>query len=57
MKTLIWKGIAYESLEYFTLRKREDYTVESTIIGCYQDYLYTVNYKLAIDKDWKILKS
>ncbi|ASE62348.1 hypothetical protein EGY07_03685 [Chryseobacterium indologenes] len=56
MKTLIWKGIAYESLEYFTLRKREDYTVESTIIGCYQDYLYTVNYQLAIDKDWKILE-
>jgi uncharacterized protein len=55
MKTLIWQGIMHQSLEYLTLKeKNEHYAVHSNIIGCYQDQLYTVNYKINIDKDWKI---
>ncbi|PWN70493.1 hypothetical protein C1631_011025 [Chryseobacterium phosphatilyticum] len=56
MKTLIWQGITYQSLEYFTLREHENYTVESKIIGCYQNQIYSVDYKLIIDKEWNILE-
>lgn len=55
MKTLIWQGVIYQSLEYFTIKENdENYTVESKIIGCYEDKIYAVNYRLSIDKDWTI---
>lgn len=53
MKTLIWKGIFYQSLEYFNLQSDDkNYTVESKIIGSLKDKLYTTEYKIQMDKDW-----
>ncbi|EFK33282.1 Uncharacterized protein conserved in bacteria [Chryseobacterium gleum] len=55
MKTLIWKGIFYQSLEYFNLHSDDkDYTVESKIIGCHKDKIYALNYKILSDKDWNV---
>lgn len=53
MKTLIWKGIYYQSLEYFNLLSNDkNYTVESKIIGCHEDKIYNVEYKIHTDKNW-----
>lgn len=53
MKTLIWKGIFYQSLEYFNLQSDDKiYTVESKIIGCLEDKIYSIEYKIHIDKAW-----
>lgn len=55
MKTLIWKGIFYQSLEYFNLYSHDKgYTVESKIIGFHEDKIYVLNYKVLIDKDWTV---
>lgn len=55
MKTLIWQGIFYQSLEYFNLQSDDKgYTVESKIIGCHEDKIYALNYKIFIDKDWTV---
>lgn len=55
MKTLIWKGIYYQSLEYFNLLSDDkNYTVESKIIGCLEDKIYSIEYKIHIDKDWLV---
>ncbi|WP_330747361.1 putative glycolipid-binding domain-containing protein [Chryseobacterium sp. CP-77] len=55
MKTLIWKGIFYQSLEYFNLQSDDkNYTVESKIIGCLEDKIYSIEYKIHIDKDWLV---
>ncbi|MBV8328735.1 putative glycolipid-binding domain-containing protein [Chryseobacterium sp.] len=57
MKTLIWKGICYESLEYFNIRENQTgYTATSKIIGCYENKIYHVNYTISIDKSWNILE-
>ncbi|SMO74111.1 hypothetical protein SAMN06265171_1064 [Chryseobacterium rhizoplanae] len=53
MKTLIWKGILYQSLEYFNVQSdNKGYNVESRIIGSYKDKIYTVDYRMFIDKNW-----
>ncbi|MCW1961006.1 putative glycolipid-binding domain-containing protein [Chryseobacterium viscerum] len=54
MKTLIWQGVLYQSLEYFNEQtKDENYIiVESKIIGCYEDKIYAVDYSILIDKNW-----
>lgn len=55
MNTLVWRGIAYQSLEYFKLTGRsEDYIAESTIVGRYQEVIYCVTYRLVIDYTWLI---
>lgn len=55
MKTLIWQGIAFQSLEYFSLKENDkDIQVTSKIIGCYESKIYTVAYQLTIDPDWNI---
>ncbi|MDR3026411.1 putative glycolipid-binding domain-containing protein [Chryseobacterium sp.] len=55
MKTLIWKGIFYQSLEYFNIHSDDKgYTVQSRIIGCYKDKIYAVDYRMFIDKNWII---
>ncbi|WP_261511587.1 putative glycolipid-binding domain-containing protein [Chryseobacterium paludis] len=55
MKTLLWKGIAYESLEYFKIEKKnENNVVESKIIGSQNGNIYDVNYRLVIDGNWLI---
>ncbi|BAP32927.1 uncharacterized protein CHSO_3890 [Chryseobacterium sp. StRB126] len=55
MKTLIWQGIAFQSLEYFNLKKNgKASVVTSKIIGCYENNMYTVEYRLIIDPDWNI---
>lgn len=57
MKTLIWKGIFYQSLEYFNISKNDEhYIVNSKIIGCHEDKIYTVDYHLIIDSDWTMLE-
>lgn len=53
MKTLIWQGVLYQSIEYFNEQiKDENYIVESKIIGCYEDKIYAVDYSILIDKNW-----
>lgn len=38
MKTLIWQGIAFQSLEYFKLKEENgNYIAASRIIGYYND--------------------
>ncbi|MBB6331382.1 hypothetical protein HNP24_002332 [Chryseobacterium sediminis] len=53
MKTLIWQGILYQSLEYFHLQPDDEgYTVESKILGYHEGKIYAVNYRICTDKDW-----
>jgi uncharacterized protein len=55
MKTIIWKGIVYNSLEYFKLfRQEEIFVAKSKIIGAYENKIYSVEYSLGIDNGWKI---
>lgn len=55
MKTLIWQGIAFQSLEYFSIQENDkNIQVTSKIIGCYENNMYTVDYRLTIDPDWNI---
>lgn len=55
MKTVLWQGIAFPSLEYFSLQEKEDYyIVASKIIGSYQQKIYSASYRLIINKQWKI---
>lgn len=55
MKTLLWQGIAFQSMEYFTLKENgKGSKVSSKIIGCYQSKIYSVDYELIIDLDWNI---
>jgi len=50
MKTIIWKGILYNSIEYFNLTRQESvFIVKSKIIGTYEDKIYAVAYDLLID--------
>jgi hypothetical protein len=55
MKTIIWKGIFYNSLEYFKLTKQQGaFIVKSKIIGTYADKMYAVEYNLLIDSEWRV---
>lgn len=55
MKTLIWQGIAFQSMEYFSIQENDKYIqVASKIIGCYENNMYTVDYRLTIDPEWNI---
>ncbi|WP_104383055.1 putative glycolipid-binding domain-containing protein [Sphingobacterium sp. HMA12] len=55
MKTLLWQGIAFPSLEYFSLQENKDYYVAtSKIIGSYQQKIYSASYRLIINKQWEI---
>ncbi|AZA77563.1 hypothetical protein EG347_08575 [Chryseobacterium sp. G0186] len=55
MKTLIWQGIAFQSMEYFTLKENgKGSIVASKIIGCYESKIYTLDYELIIDLNWNI---
>ena len=56
MKTLIWQGTAFPSLEYFKLEdKNGNHIATSRIIGRYNDSIYTADYHITIDKDWNTL--
>ncbi len=56
MKTVIWKGIYYNSLEYFQLAESEQtITAISRIIGTHKSIAYFVHYNLKIGKEWNIL--
>lgn len=55
MKTLIWQGITFQSLEYFNLKENDkNIQVASKIIGCYENNIYSVDYQLTIDSEWNI---
>lgn len=55
MKTIIWKGIIYNALEYFNLIRQENtFIVKSKIIGTYEDKIYAVDYNVLIDAEWKV---
>jgi hypothetical protein len=55
MKIIIWKGIIYNSLEYFKLKREKDtFIVKSKIIGTYEDKMYAVAYNVLIDNEWKV---
>jgi len=56
MTTIIWKGILYNSLEYFQLAENENAILaKSKIIGTHEDKFYMVEYFLMIDKEWNVL--
>lgn len=55
MKTIIWKGLLYNSLEYFQISEIGDtFFVKSKIIGTYDNQVYFVEYVLNIDKEWNV---
>ncbi|WP_316851620.1 putative glycolipid-binding domain-containing protein [Pedobacter agri] len=55
MKTIIWKGIYYNALEYFQLSETpHNFTVKSRIIGTFEDKFYGVDYSLVITKYWTL---
>src|SRR5690349_23936900 len=55
MKTIIWKGIVNDSLEYLNLiRQGDTFTVESKTIGASKDKIFSVDYYLKINADWTI---
>lgn len=55
MKTILWKGIIYNSLEYFNLTQADNvFVAKSKIVGTYNDNIYSVNYHLIIDSEWLI---
>ncbi|REC49518.1 putative glycolipid-binding domain-containing protein [Chryseobacterium pennipullorum] len=55
MKTLIWKGIYDESLEYFNIKKDDQrYIAESEITGRSKDKIYRVRYNIVIDENWTV---
>jgi len=52
---LIWSGIEYDSKEYCSITARSGTTtVDSTIIGSYQQNIYKINYKLIINNNWQL---
>ena len=56
MTTIIWKGILYNSLEYFQLAENENAILaKSKIIGTHENQFYLVEYFLMIDKEWNVL--
>jgi uncharacterized protein len=56
VKKIIWKGILYNSLEYFKLISLKDsFEVHSRIIGIYQSKMYAVDYGCVINSDWEVL--
>lgn len=55
MKTVLWQGVAFHSLEYFNIQENNDhYVVVSKIIGSYRKKIYSVSYQLIINKQWEI---
>ncbi|ULT23246.1 putative glycolipid-binding domain-containing protein [Sphingobacterium sp. E70] len=57
MKTVLWQGVAFHSLEYFNIQENNDhYVVVSKIIGSYQKKIYSVAYQLMINKQWEVEK-
>ncbi len=55
MTTLIWQGIFYQSLEYFNLLSHDkNYTAESKIIGCHEDKIYALEYRILTDTNWVV---
>jgi len=53
MDPIIWKGIAYNSLEYFHLTNNNGIrTAVSKIIGSFDGKLYFVSYHITIDEEW-----
>lgn len=56
MTTIIWKGILYNSLEYFQLSENGNAILaKSKIIGTHENQFYLVEYFLMIDKEWNVL--
>ncbi|MEI2274537.1 putative glycolipid-binding domain-containing protein [Sphingobacterium sp. ML3W] len=55
MKTVLWQGVAFHSLEYFNIQENDDhYVVASKIIGSYRKKIYSIYYQLIINKQWEI---
>lgn len=55
MKTILWRGIAFSSLEYFNIQENDEhYHVRSKVIGYFQENIYSVTYQLTINKLWEI---
>lgn len=54
-RTIIWKGILYNSLEYLKwIEKRDGFEANSKIIGSYQNDTYAVDYRLLISSEWEV---
>ncbi len=55
MKTVIWKGLFYDSLEYCKIKERSNFFfVESKILGIFENKIYSMDYKLEINPNWSI---
>jgi hypothetical protein len=55
MKSLIWKGILYNSTEHLQISESQEIIqVESSIIGSFQENNYVVRYRAEITKDWTV---
>lgn len=55
MKTVIWKGLFYNSLECCKIKKRRNFFfVESKILGIFENKIYLMEYDLKINSDWSI---
>jgi|SRR5688572_30736446 len=55
MTTLIWKSILYTSIEHLQLWEEGNTTLaKSKILGSFEDKIYSVEYGLEINKDWKV---
>lgn len=55
MRTIVWKGIACQSLEYCRLTEQGDMLqVQSKIIGACEGKVYTADYAISIDASWTV---
>lgn len=55
MKSIIWKGIKYDSKEYLKIFiENEFHQIESSIIGVFEDKKYFVQYKVTANSDWTV---
>lgn len=55
MKTIIWKGLLYQSTEHCKIKKEEGFfMIDSKIEGSLEAQNYSVAYRLKINPDWEI---
>ena len=56
MKSFIWKGIVYDSIEHLQVSEGQGtHNVHSTINGSFQGKNYNVRYRAEISKDWMVM--
>lgn len=52
---IIWKGLKYNSLEYFRIKKfAKEYKVDSAVVGTYNGTNYSCKYWLRLNNNWTV---